>query len=182
MADVTYYLSLPYTKVLKRDEEGDVIATIAELDGCIAHGANESEALRNLNDAQTAWVEAALSDGQEIPLPEIEEELPSGKFVVRLSKRLHQQLNKIAIKDDVSLNVLMIMAVTEFVTRREVRAEVTHQSRHIFAWQESSGPWTITADPPLRQNYLTHLQKEKILEASREKKESHLFSGSGARK
>ena len=124
MTDISHYLSLPYTKVLKRDDEGDVIATIAEFDGCTTHGSDEPEALKNLIDVQAAWLEAAITAGQDIPVPEIEENLPSGKFVVRIPRSLHQKLNKLAKKDDVSLNQLIVMATTEHVARREGRSEM----------------------------------------------------------
>jgi antitoxin HicB len=124
MADLSYYLSLPYTTVLKRDDEGDVVATIAELDGCMAHGGNEAEALANLREAQATWLEHAISGNQSIPLPEPEEELPSGKFVVRLPRSLHLKLNRIARKENTSLNVLVTVFATEGIARREARMSI----------------------------------------------------------
>lgn len=173
MADITYYLSLPYSRVLKRDEEGDIVATIAELDGCVAHGSNDSEALTNLHEAQRAWIEAALTDGQEIPLPEIEEELPSGKFVLRLPKLLHRRLINVAEKDDVSLNVLVIMAVTEHIARRDVKQSFAHDVSHRDAWRDGEGivVWNVSSETPLRRDYLEYIQKRGVLEESREKKQ-----------
>lgn len=133
MPDITYYLDQPYTKVLRRDDEGDVIATIAEFDGCMAHGSDDSEALRNLREAQADWIEAALAAGQDIPVPEVEGDLPSGKFVVRVPRSLHQKLNKLAKKDDVSLNQLVVMAAAEHVARRESRGEMMRAA--IDAWR-----------------------------------------------
>lgn len=122
MTDISYHLDQPYTKILRRDEEGDFVATIEELDGCITHGSNEVEALQNLKEAQVAWIEAALEAGQEIPAPQPEEDLPSGKFVVRLPRSLHLRLNRLAKKDGVSLNQLMGHAATEYATRHETHA------------------------------------------------------------
>jgi antitoxin HicB len=119
------YIDLPYTKILRRDEDGDTVATIEELDGCIAHGSDEAEALQNLREAQAAWIEAARDAGQAIPVPAPEEELPSGKFVVRLPRSLHLKLTKLAKKDDVSLNQLVLMAVAEHVKGREVHATMS---------------------------------------------------------
>jgi antitoxin HicB len=124
MTDISYYLDQAYTKVLRRDDDGDIVATIAELDGCIAHGRDEAEALGNLREAQAAWLEAAITAGRDIPVPELEEDLPSGKLVLRLPRSLHLKLNKLAKKDDVSLNQLLVMAVTEHVSRREGRNEL----------------------------------------------------------
>jgi predicted RNase H-like HicB family nuclease len=142
MADISYYLSLPYTIVLRRDEDGDFFASIAELDGCLAHGSDETEALRNIREAQAAWLEAALSAGQDIPAPEIEDDLPSGKFVVRLPRSLHHKLNKLAKKDDVSLNQIMVMAATEHVARRDVRTEMRHAHMAPAEWRRTAVKWS----------------------------------------
>ena len=138
MTDIQYYLSLPYTTTLKRDDEGDVIAAIAELDGCIAHGSNNAEALDHLREAQIGWIEAALAAGQDIPPPDIVEDLPSGKFVVRLPRSLHRRLNKLAKKDDVSLNQLVLVAVTEYLGRSEGRAELRKAYDELHAWHPSA--------------------------------------------
>src|ERR1039458_1299299 len=36
--NVAYYIALPYTTVLRRDEDDDVIARIEELPGCVRQG------------------------------------------------------------------------------------------------------------------------------------------------
>src|ERR1039457_4363101 len=46
--NVAYYMTLPYTTVLRRDEDDDVIARIEELPGCVAHGSDEAKAIKNL--------------------------------------------------------------------------------------------------------------------------------------
>lgn len=58
-----------YTRVLQRDHEGDVVATIRELRGCMAHGATEAEALTNLAEAQAMWMRSAQEAGLPIPPP-----------------------------------------------------------------------------------------------------------------
>jgi predicted RNase H-like HicB family nuclease len=50
--NVAYYTTLPYTAVLRRDEDNDVVARIEELPGCIGHGSGEAEAIENLRDAE----------------------------------------------------------------------------------------------------------------------------------
>jgi antitoxin HicB len=152
MADIAYYLSLPYTTVLKRDDEGDIVATIDELDGCIAHGSDTTEALHNLREVQAMWLEAALTDGQEPPVPQIEDDLPSGKFVVRLPRSLHRKLNKLPKKDDVSLNQLMVMAATEHVVRCTCGNRIAQRVGALRAarkWRGALSIWTnYRADPP----------------------------------
>ena len=39
------YMKLPYTIILRKDEEGDVIARVKEFEGCVADGQDEIEAL-----------------------------------------------------------------------------------------------------------------------------------------
>lgn len=62
-------MRLGYTKIIKRDEEGDFVARVVELLGCVTHGASESEALQHLEDIQALWIEDALEAGDEIPAP-----------------------------------------------------------------------------------------------------------------
>lgn len=173
MTAISYYLDQPYTKILRRDEDGDIVASIEELDGCITHGSNETEALQNLKEAQVAWIEAALDAGQEIPVPEPEEELPSGKFLTRLPRSLHLRLHKLAKKDDVSLNQLVVMATTEYVTRYETRAAYSM----LQAWRPKTVKWT-TQTPAKIGEYLDRL-KESGAEAS-EMADPHMQAVAGA--
>jgi antitoxin HicB len=59
--NLSYYESLPYTVVVRRDEEGDFVAKIQELPGCVAHGENEAVAIEQLRSMQKLWLEDALS-------------------------------------------------------------------------------------------------------------------------
>jgi antitoxin HicB len=117
--DLGYYLSLPYTTILRRDDEGDIIARIAELQGCIAHGKDEAGALRNLADMKQLWVVDCLEAGEEIPEPE-EEPLPSGKWVQRVPRSLHRQLTQMAQAEGVSLNQLVTSMLSQEVSSRAV--------------------------------------------------------------
>ena len=116
MNDISTYLSLPYAIVLQRDDEGDVVATIPDLDGCMADGVDEAEALANLASAQAAWIAAALDAGQEIPRPaSAKGDLPSGKWLQRVPRSLHQKLVKVAEADGVSLNQFVACVLAEAV-------------------------------------------------------------------
>src|SRR5580658_7339984 len=94
--DLTHYMNLPYTKILRPDEDGDVVARIQELPGCSAHGEDEKEALANLDEAQRLWLQDCLEAGDAIPEPAKEEPLPSGKWVQRVPRSLHQKLAMLA--------------------------------------------------------------------------------------
>lgn len=43
------------------------VAEIPELPGCIAHGSDEFEALKNVNEAKALWIKTALEFGDPIP-------------------------------------------------------------------------------------------------------------------
>jgi len=118
--DISYYMGLPYTVVLRRDEEDDVVARIEELQGCLAHGADESEAVKNLREAQRLWLEDCLEAGHVVPDPEPEEALPSGKWVQRVPRSLHQRLAQLAKRENVSLNQLVTSLLAESVSKRSV--------------------------------------------------------------
>lgn len=66
---IAHYLTLPYTAVLRRDEDGDVIARISELPGCVAHGRDDAKALKNLREMQRLWLEDCIENGEPVPLP-----------------------------------------------------------------------------------------------------------------
>jgi predicted RNase H-like HicB family nuclease len=65
--DLSYYLAQPHTIVLKRDDDGDVVAWFREMPGCITHGRDATEALKNLDETKADWVAALLEDGDSIP-------------------------------------------------------------------------------------------------------------------
>ena len=67
--NLKYYLDLPYTEVLRRDDEGDFIARVDELQGCVAHGATRVEALEHLQIMQELWITDALENQDVIPEP-----------------------------------------------------------------------------------------------------------------
>ena len=112
MKDATYYEGLPYTITIRKDDEGDFVARIPELPGCVAHGGSESVAIENLRIVKRLWIEEALSAGLTIPEP-AGDEMPSGKWVQRVPKRLHKELVAAAKRDNVSLNQLVTSMLSE---------------------------------------------------------------------
>jgi antitoxin HicB len=115
MKDLKYYLELPYTIVVRRDEDGDFVARVDELPGCAAHGKSPEEALANLEEAKQLWISESLEAGQNVPEPAAEEALPSGKWVQRVPRSLHRKLTLLARRERVSLNQLVTAVLSEAV-------------------------------------------------------------------
>lgn len=51
------------------DEDAGYIAVVPDLPGCSAFGESLEEAAREIEDAQTAWIEACRNAGEAIPEP-----------------------------------------------------------------------------------------------------------------
>ena len=132
---VTYYMGLPYTIALRPDDEGDVVAKIEELPGCSSHGSSSIEALANLKEAQQLWIEDCLDAGQSVPEPTPQEVLPSGKWVQRIPRSLHQKLIRLARRESVSLNQLVTAILAEATGHREsAEGSVTKHWEHALDW------------------------------------------------
>jgi len=50
-------------------EDNAFVADVPELPGCMAHGDTQDEALHNVQDAMTGWIEVAQELGRSIPEP-----------------------------------------------------------------------------------------------------------------
>ncbi|HEY2547829.1 MAG TPA: type II toxin-antitoxin system HicB family antitoxin [Candidatus Acidoferrum sp.] len=135
MSNLKTYLDLPYTVLLRRDNEGDFVAKIDELPGCAAHGKTREEALANLDEAKILWIEDCVENGESVPPPAEEEALPSGKWLQRVPRRLHRKLQVLSRKEGVSFNQYVTAILAEAVGERlTVRAEQPglHQDMNPF--------------------------------------------------
>lgn len=54
---------------LKDEDGGGFVATVPDLPGCMSDGETPEEALKNVQDAIAAWIEAANDMGRKIPKP-----------------------------------------------------------------------------------------------------------------
>lgn len=97
-------------EVFWSDEDEGFIAIAPDLPGCSAWGATEAEALEAVHQAITAWIEAAKSAGNAIPKPGAS--ASSGKFLMRVPKRLHSDLSRAAKREGVSLNQYVLYLLT----------------------------------------------------------------------
>jgi predicted RNase H-like HicB family nuclease len=112
MKSLKDYLALNYRVTLYRDEEGDYIAEIGDLQGCVAHGSTSAEALESLERAKEVWMESRLTAGLEIPEPRATENY-SGKMLLRMPRYLHQRLSQQAAVEGVSLNQYVVSLLSE---------------------------------------------------------------------
>jgi antitoxin HicB len=56
-------------EVFWSDEDQGYIAVVPDLPGCSAWGAKPEEAIREIQDAQAAWIEACAKAGDPVPEP-----------------------------------------------------------------------------------------------------------------
>ncbi len=117
------YMKLPYTIRIIPEEAGGYFAEIQELPGCMTQGDTIEELMKNIEEAKELWIESALEIGKEIPLPE-EMEKYSGKFLVRIPASLHRHIAKLAKKEGVSLNQMVLALLSERVTLEEIKTEI----------------------------------------------------------
>jgi antitoxin HicB len=142
---VDHYMALPYTVVLRPDlDEKDFVARVVELPGCSEHGDTPEKALHNLDEAKRLWITTRLESGLPIPSPEPEEELPSGKFVLRVPRTLHKKLVKAAEDEDVSLNQLVTSILSESVGGRTA-------AQSMFVHYGASSAWPLDTWEPVLQ-------------------------------
>jgi predicted RNase H-like HicB family nuclease len=68
--DLSYYLSLNYPIELQQNpEHGGFFVFHPDLEGCMAEGGTEEEAIANLADSRELWLEAMLAIGAPVPEP-----------------------------------------------------------------------------------------------------------------
>lgn len=112
---VGHYLSLPYRVELIPDpEEGGYVVSVPDLPGCISQGDTVEEAMEMIRDAQRGWLTVALEHGDPISTPRDPDDY-SGKFNVRVPRRLHRALAEAAESEGVSLNLFVATALARAV-------------------------------------------------------------------
>lgn len=146
--DLDYYLALPYTIIVRKDEDGDFVARVQELSGCISHGDAEATAIENLRSMQRLWIEDALAAGEIIPEPERDADLPSGRWVQRVPRKLHRDLVRMAEMENVSLNQMVTSLLSHAVTEKScVYAVEAAISKALHRDRSASGQVTIAGMP-----------------------------------
>jgi predicted RNase H-like HicB family nuclease len=111
------YLKEPYSRILI-PVDGTYSAKVLEFHGCFAQGKTPEEAYANLEKAAESWIEAALSQGQEIPPPLASYDF-SGRIALRIPRSIHKQAAKFAEMDDTSLNQFFLTAIAARIGAEE---------------------------------------------------------------
>lgn len=118
-AEIARFIALPYTRMLVPAEEGGYTAEVLEFDGCFSEGDTGEEALTNIEGAMHDWLEAVFESGQSVPEPMGDREF-SGKLVLRLPESVHRRAAIRASREGVSLNQLLVIAVTHYLAQEDV--------------------------------------------------------------
>jgi len=107
-------------EVFWSDEDEGYIAVVPDLPGCNACGETEADAIREAHDAIAAWIKAARKMKRPIPKPSqpADELAYSGKFLMRVPKRLHAEMVRAAKAQGVSLNQYVLYLLTARHTER----------------------------------------------------------------
>lgn len=113
---VERYLALHYRVELIPSVEGGYVVRLPDLPGCVSQGDTIEEAMEMIRDAQRGWVEVMLENGRPIPEPAGDADY-SGKFTLRVPRRVHRALAEAAETEGVSVNLfaasVLAMAVGE---------------------------------------------------------------------
>ena len=100
-------------KIFYSKEDKGWIAVIPELPGCSAFGKSPEEAIKELKVAEQLWLETSLKEKRHTPGPLVEEHL-AGRFLLKLSKELHQKLAYTAREQGVSLNQFIVYIMAQY--------------------------------------------------------------------
>jgi len=67
-------MALRFRVVIEQDEDGVFVATCPSLPGCVSQGDTRKEAVTNMHDAMSGYLESLAAHGEPIP-PSIDEEV-----------------------------------------------------------------------------------------------------------
>ena len=110
------YMKLPYRmEVVEDADEGGYVVSFPDLKGCITSADTIEKAIEMARDVKRTWLEAALEDGYDIPLPDSDDNY-SGQFKFRMPKSLHRALSEHAKQEGISMNQYCIYLLTKLDT------------------------------------------------------------------
>jgi predicted RNase H-like HicB family nuclease len=115
------YLDQPYEIAVVRREGDDGMgwtAQVPELPGCTVRGRSEEEAIRGVRAAMAEWIADALANDRPVPAPRAAAS-HSGRLLVRMPQSLHADLARLADRESVSLNALIVAILGGAVAWRQ---------------------------------------------------------------
>ncbi len=113
-------LNKPYLREIVPTDDGVWFASAPELRGCITEGDNAADAAQMLEDAMGLWFRTAIELGRPIPEPRQGlDRRHSGRFNLRVPKRLHRTLANQAAENQVSLNEYCVYLLSTGTGRRQ---------------------------------------------------------------
>ena len=114
-------------EVFWSDEDKGFIAIAPDLPGASAWGKTETEAIKELHTVIDLWIKAAKKAGNPVPKPSDRAGVNySGKFLMRVPKRLHAELARAAKVQGVSLNQYVLYLLTKGHGERAQVRSVEH--------------------------------------------------------
>ena len=114
-------------EVFWSDEDEGFIAIAPDLPGASAWGKSETEAIKELHTVIDLWLKAAKRTGNPVPKPSDRADVNySGKFLMRVPKRLHADLARAAEAQSVSLNQYVLYLLTKGHGERAQVRSVEH--------------------------------------------------------
>ena len=118
------YLALQYPFQVVADPDGGYVLIFPDLPGCLTQVDEIAEVGTMAENARRGWIETAYDRGMEIPPPSYPEEY-SGKFNLRIPRRMHRELAEEAEREGVSLNqyVTALLGGRDALARVERRLE-----------------------------------------------------------
>ena len=137
--DIKYYLNLPYDIHIETDsEDGKPVyyAYILELGkhAWYGKGYTREEALKSLDEAKKDIIEYSIENNKPIPEPsrKIDEELPSGKFIVRTNPIIHKQLLDQSKEIGISFNLLVNQLLVRNSIITDVKNLISEKFKELF--------------------------------------------------
>jgi predicted RNase H-like HicB family nuclease len=135
-------------EVFYSDDDEGYIAVARDLPGCSAFGETPAEAVTELQSAIEAWIGAAQEAGNPVPPPtkRQNDELPSGRTLLRLPRTLHAMLNEASEREGVSFNAHVVSLLSASVAANCLQ-HVVNQAVSNLVMGMATANFTTQTDP-----------------------------------
>ena len=126
-------LAAPYTRILRKDDDGTYAAEVLEFSGCFGAGDTPDQAMADLEAAIDLWVRSEVGQGHDIPAP-LDVRKYSGRVTLRIPPSVHERAALWASVEGMSLNRLLATAIAAYTgeTPRGAAPAVQEDSRSSY--------------------------------------------------